>query len=92
MLGSLAHAGKSGLEKIKLNSEGVVALLNDPGVAADIRRRAEAFASAAEGEWAVTESVTDRAGANVRTADLEAMQAAAENPANVLAALSAARE
>lgn len=39
----MAGFGKGGVYKIAYNSAGAVATLNDPGVAADIQRRAEAI-------------------------------------------------
>lgn len=78
--------------KLKLNSAGVVELLNSPGVAADLQRRANAIQAAMpEGEWTVGTFSTDRANATVRTSDKAAREAAAENPSAVVGAVNAGR-
>ena len=66
--------------RIKFDRAGFRALLNDPGVAADLRRRAEAIASSADGASGgvhVVRSETGgaRARAAVVTADVQAIRA-----------------
>lgn len=73
--------------KLQLNSSGVVDLLNDPGVAAYLRTRAEGIAASLEGDWQVSSFTTDRANATVRTADKTARTFASENPAAVVSSL-----
>lgn len=66
--------------KVKLNSAGVKALLQDPGVQADLLRRAQRIASAAgEGMVAGSEVGRTRARAWVVTATPEAMIAEARD-------------
>lgn len=77
---------KGGLKLVKLerNSAGFEALLKDPGVAADLARRAEAIQAALPTdngeEWTVSAFIGgDRAQAIVKTANSAARRSAAED-------------
>jgi hypothetical protein len=76
-----------GLDKLKLNSDGVALLLNSPNVRADLERRANAIASAAisasgEPGFEVDSQVGEnRARASVRTTEFGAMKAEARDRA-----------
>ena len=66
--------------KIKFNSKAIAALLKDPAVVADLKRRAEAIADAAgEGYDAVSSEPRRRARAAVVTASAAARRDNAEN-------------
>ena len=85
---------KSGVTKIRMNSAGAIAVLNDPRVAADVQRRANAIVNSADKtdgeEWLVSSFRTDRPNATVRTGNKKAMQASAESNA-LMRALDAGR-
>ena len=77
--------------KIKFNSKAIAALLKDPAVVADLKRRAEAIAAAAgEGYDAVSSEPRRRARAAVVTATDAAREDNAENN-TLLRALQAGR-
>ena len=64
--------------KVKLNREGMAALLKDPRVLADLERRAQRIADAAgPGHEAHAEAGTTRARASVVTTTYDAMRAEA---------------
>lgn len=68
------------LERLKINPAGVRALLNDPGVKADLERRARAIAAqAGEGMEVSVQPGRNRARATVITATTEARVAEATN-------------
>ena len=86
---------KSKMFKLELNSAGVLALLKDPGVAADLSRRGESMrASLPTGdgeEWVANSFIgRDRAQTVVKTANSKARRTAAEDNA-LIKALSAGR-
>lgn len=65
---------------VKMNSAGARALLRSPEVQADLRRRAEAIATAAgEGNEVAVSTGTGRARAAVYTATFEAKKSEAED-------------
>jgi hypothetical protein len=80
--------------KIRMNSPGALAVLNDGRVAADLTRRASAIARAAGDangeEWLTSSFKTDRPNATVRTGNAAAREASAERNA-LLRALDAGR-
>ena len=81
--------------KLELNSAGVVALLKDPGVAADLARRGESVRASAPTdageEWGITSFIGgDRAQTIVRTVNTAARRSSAEDNA-LIRALSAGR-
>jgi hypothetical protein len=83
------------LTKLRINSAGVLAVLKDPKVAADLTRRAEAINGALPHdkgeEWEVRSFMGhDRAQATVRTKNFAAEKAAAEDLA-LIRALDAGR-
>jgi len=78
--------GSMKLTALKMNSRGVIQLLRDPGVAADLARRGAAIEAAlphANGEeWSVRSSQGfDRAQTTVRAVNHAARQQAIENHA-----------
>lgn len=86
---------KNGVTKIRINSPGVLALLQGPEVTADVTRRANAIKSALPTdngeEWAVEVSVgRDRAGAIVLPTNRAARLSVAENN-SIIRNLSAGR-
>ena len=86
---------KSKLFKLEMNSEGVIALLKDPGVQADLARRGEAIRASlpteAGQEWTASSFLgSDRAQMIVKTANTAARRSAAEDNA-LIRALSAGR-
>ncbi|AXH47304.1 hypothetical protein SEA_EDEN_9 [Microbacterium phage Eden] len=87
-------AKSKAVQKIRMNSGGALAVLNDPKVASDMLRRANAIANAApktDGEeWLVSSFTTDRPNATVRTGNKAARLASAENNA-LMRALDAGR-
>ena len=79
-------AKKGGVYKVQFNSAGALAVLNDPKVAADIRRRAEAIHSALptndDEEWFISHGKSkDRPYSIVGTQNAAAKRAAAEDMA-----------
>lgn len=81
--------------KIKFNAAGFKALLSAPGVAADIERRAQAIARAADGDGAhIVDTGITRGGGRFRaaviTADYRAIAAEA-NRHNLTRAIDAGR-
>lgn len=70
----------AGSMRIEINRAGVIALLNDPKVSADLTSRGHRIAAAAgEGVAVETTSNRDRAVAFVRTETFEAKRAEAEH-------------
>lgn len=77
--------------RIKLNRQGVAALLKDPKIAADLERRAEAIAAAAgDGMEASVQTGQTRARASVVTGSLDARLAEARDR-SLTSALGAGR-
>ena len=74
------------LQSLKVNKAGIIALLKDPGVAADLARRGAAIHAALPTdngeEWSVSSYTGfDRAATIVKTANMAAKRAAAEDHA-----------
>lgn len=69
--------------KIRINSEGVLAVLNDPAIAADMHRRASAVQNelpTSNGEeWRLIDLQGDRPSSMVRAENYEARLAAAKD-------------
>jgi len=83
------------ITKLRINSAGVVAILKDPKVAADLTNRAERIEAALPTdngeEWKVNSFMGhDRAQATVRTGNVQARLASAEDNA-LIRALDAGR-